>query len=298
MKENTLNFETVHQCNCRFENQTLHPLVSVIDLSKSDLTQNTVKFDFYTLVMLEAQADEFLFGRKPYDYSNATLLFLTPGQSLEIKREQKLPRKGCLLAFHPDLLCRTSLGEHIKNYTFLSYRPDEALHLSLREKAKAEDCLCQIGQELRHAIDCHSKTLITRYIELLLDYCSRFYERQFITRCEANQALLDKTDALLDEYIQSGQLQNGILPTAEYCAGLLHLSPGYFSDLLKFETGKNITEYFLQKRLDASRKMLLDKNNTVSLVARRLGFHNVQYFSYLFKKITGIAPNEYRLSLN
>lgn len=158
--------------------------------------------------------------------------------------------------------------------------------------------MCNIGDELQHAIDCHSKTLISRYIELLLDYCSRFYERQFITRNEANKVILNKTDILLDEYIQSGGLENSVLPSAEYCSNFLHLSPHYFNDLLLFETGKNIYEYFQQKRLETAKKMLLDKNNTVSIVANKLGYSNVQYFSRLFKKVTGIAPHEYRLSQN
>ena len=298
MKKDILNIETVHQCNCCLGYKTLHPLVCVIDLSKANLEQRTLRFDFYTILLLENQTEESFYGRKYYDYSNASLIFLTPGESIKIDKNKIRPPKGWLLAFHPDLLYRTSLGENIKNYTFFFYHLNEALHLSLREKAKAIECLCNIGDELQHAIDCHSKTLISRYIELLLDYCSRFYERQFITRNEANKVILNKTDILLDEYIQSGGLENSVLPSAEYCSNLLHLSPHYFNDLLLFETGKNIYEYFQQKRLETAKKMLLDKNNTVSIVANKLGYSNVQYFSRLFKKVTGIAPHEYRLSQN
>lgn len=289
-----IRIDTVDQCNRYLGNKTLHPLVSAIDLSKADLIQRTIKFDFYTILLIEGQAEDFICGRKYYDYSNASLVFLTPGQSIKIKEGEVFPQKGWLLAFHSDLISRTSLGENIKNYTFFFYHLNEALHLSLREKAKSIECFCNIEQELQHAIDFHSKVLISRNIELLLDYCSRFYERQFITRNEVNKQILNKMDMLLDEYIQSGQLKNGILPSDEYCATTLHLSPLYFNDLLKFETGKSIYEYFQLKRLDASKKMLLDKSNSVSLVADKLGYSNVQYFSRLFKKITGIAPNEYR----
>ena len=296
MKKEILNLETVHQCNCCLGNRTLHPLVSVIDLPKTGLTQQTVCFDFYTILLLETLSENILFGRKYYDYSNATVVFLTPGQSIELNEVPSL--QGRLLAFHPDLLCSTPLEKHIGSYTFFYYSPNEALHLSLREKNKTLECLYCIEQELCHAIDCHSKTLIIRYIELLLDYCTRFYDRQFITRNEENQWILKKVDILLNDYIDSGQLHDGSLPSADYCAHLLKISPHYFSDLLKFETGKNLYEYFQLKRLETAKRMLSDKNNKVSQVVEKLGYPNIQYFSRLFKKITGIAPAEYHLTLN
>lgn len=298
MKEKVLNIETVHQCNCCLGYKTLHPLVSVIDLSQANLEQRRIKFDFYTLLLIEGQAEDFFYGRKYYDYSNASFVFLRPGESIKIDKSKILPPKGWLLAFHPDLLYHTSLGEHINDYSFFFYKPDEALHLSLREKTKVIECLCNMKEELRHPIDCHSKTLIARYIELLLDYCTRYYERQFITRCEANKRIIKKTDRLFDEYIRSGQLKSCVLPSATYWAGLLHVSPHYFNDLLKFETGRTPDEYFQQKRLEAAKEMLSDRKNTVGEIANTLGYSNVQYFSRLFKKITGIAPHEYRLAQN
>lgn len=298
MKETVLNIETVHQCNCCLGHKTLHPLVSVIDLSKAHLEQCTIRFDFFTVILIEGEVEDFLYGRKYYDYSNASLVFLTPGESIKIDSSQLLSRKGWLLAFHPDLVWNTSLGTHIGDYSFFLYKLDEALHLSLREKTKLVLCLQNIEEELSHAIDCHSRTLISRHIELLLDYCTRFYERQFITRCEANQALMRRTNLLLDEYIQSGKLKGGNFPSSDYCAGKLGLSSPYFSDLLKFETGQNIREYFEFKRLEASKRMLSDPANTPAAVAEKLGYPNVQYFSRLFKKLTRIAPTDYRLVQN
>lgn len=298
MKEKTLNIETVHQCNCCMGYKTLHPLVSVIDLSKANLEQRTIKCDFYTIILIEGEAGDSAYGRKYYDYSNASLVFRIPGESIKLAMNDMLPQKGWLLAFHPDLIECTALGRHIKDYSFFFYKANESLHLSLREKTKAIECLCNIEEELRHAIDCHSKTLISRYIELLLDYCARFNERQFITRCEANKTILHKTNLLLNEYISSGKLENGVLPSEEYCADILHLSPYYFSDLLKFETGKNIREYFQLMRLDVSKKMLQNSNNTVSMVAQKLGYASTQYFSQLFKKVTGITPTEYKHAQN
>ena len=137
-----------------------------------------------------------------------------------------------------------------------------------------------------------------RYIELLLDHCNRFYERQFITRCEANKKIMKKTDVLLKDYILSGKLKYNTSPSLGYCAKILQLSSHYFNDLLKFESGKNIDEYFESKRLEMAKSMLLDSNNTVSVVTEKLGYPNIRYFSRLFKRITGVAPNNYRLSQN
>lgn len=298
MKEKTVTMQTVHQCNCCCGHQTLHPLVSVLDLAKGNWEKHPVRFDFYTVLVIESGTNDFVYGRQYYDYSNASLLFLTPGESVTFTRNKIACCEGRLLAFHPDLIERTSLGEQIRKYSFFFYKSEEALHLSLREKTKILSCLENIEEELQHAIDRHSKLLISRYIELLLDYCTRFYERQFITREEANKLLLGQTDRLLDEYIRSGKLKEGVLPSTAYCAQALGLSAAYFDDLFRFETGQNIREYFLTKRLEAAKRMLSDPGRTVSEVADTLGYPNVQYFSCLFKKLTGMAPNDCRVASN
>lgn len=295
MKKDKLNIETIHQCNCCSGNKTLHPLVSVIPLEDVLLTYDTVQLGFYAVLLVEGGYNEPIYGWEYCDYSNASMVFLAPGEFLPTEGCEKQLSKGWLLVFHPDLLCCTSLGEHIKNYTFWGYRLQEALHVSMREKNKVTECLCNIRQELLHAIDRHSKTLICRLIELLLDYCTRFYERQFITRNESNKAILAQTDVLLDGYISSGQLRKQIFPSPAYCAGYLHLSTPYFSDLLKLETGKTLTAYFLQKRLEAARKMLLEFGNTVNETAEKLGFTDMKCFSSLFKQLTGSLPEEYRM---
>ena len=200
--------------------------------------------------------------------------------------------------FHPDLLFQTTLKNHINNYTFFHYHKEEALHLSQRETEKVTCCLWNIEEELHHSIDTHSRTILSRHIELLLDYCTRYYERQFITRCEANKKIMKKTDVLLKDYILSGKLKYNTSPSLGYCAKILQLSSHYFNDLLKFESGKNIDEYFESKRLEMAKSMLLDSNNTVSVVTEKLGYPNIRYFSRLFKRITGVAPNNYRLSQN
>lgn len=298
MKE-TLDIKSVRECNQCLGCRTLHPQASIINLEHPDLEQETVKFEFYAVLLIEECADGCCCcGRKYYDYSNATMIFLKPGEVFRMSEAGVLPDKGWLLAFHPDLLYRTSLKNHIKNYTFFSYSKEEALHLSQRETATVTCCLENIEEELHHSIDKHTATILSRHIELMLDYCTRFYERQFITRENKNKTVLEELETLLNDYIASGRLIDSILPTSEYCAAGLGLSGPYFDDLLKFETGKTLDEYFQLKRLEAAKRMLLKAGNTPVIVARQLGYPNVQYFSLLFKKITGIPPNEYRYSNN
>lgn len=295
MKDKTVEIETVHQCNCCLGNKTLHPLVSVIDLSSANLMQRTLKFDFYTILLVESQSEAFIYGRQNYDYSNGSMIFLAPGQSIRMEEGSLLPQKGWILVFHPDLIFATSLGQNIKHYTFFSYHSLEALQLSMREKQKVLECLDNIRRELQHAIDLYSKTLISKQIELLLDYCTRFYTRQFITRSEANKKILTKFEKMLDTYFETDQPRMKGLPPAEYCANLLHLSPCYFEDLLKQETGKNTQEYVQLKRFNIAKKLLISTNKSVSQIAEELGYPTPQLFSHLFKKMVGCAPAEFRL---
>lgn len=298
MKE-TLDIKSVCECNRRLGCRTLHPQASIINLKHPDLEQEAVKFEFYAVLLIEECSDGCCCcGRKYYDYSNATMVFLEPGEIFRMSEAGVLPDKGWLLAFHPDLLYRTSLKNHIKNYTFFSYSKGEALHLSQRETATITCCLENIEEELHHSIDLHTATILSRHIELMLDYCTRFYERQFITRENRNKNVLEELETLLDDYIASGRLRDFILPTSEYCAPKLGLSVPYFNDLLKFETGKTLDEYFQMKRLEAAKRMLLGAESTPTAVARQLGYPNVQYFSLLFKKVTNTAPNKYKRSLN
>ena len=297
--KDTLDFNTVHECNRCLDCKTLHPQVSLINLENPSLEQYAVKFEFYAILLIKQCSDECsCCGRRYYDYSNATMVFLTPGEIFRMNEEKTLPSKGFLLVFHPDLLFQTTLKNHIKNYTFFHYRKEEALHLSQCETEKVPCCLWHIEEELHHAIDTHSSTILSRHIELLLDYCTRYYERQFITRENKNKNILEKMDLLLDDYIKSGKLQNGKVPTPEYLAENLNLSTSYFNDLLKFETGKTLEQYFQLKRLEVAKRMLLKSDSTPTAVARQLGYPNVQYFSLIFKKLTGIAPSDWRYSHN
>ena len=171
MGDKVLKLGSVHQCNCCLGGKTLHPLVSVIDLSKADLSSHTdFKFGFYTILLGECKCEACRYGHQYYDFSDGTLICLTPGESISMKDSNNTrPSKGWILAFHPDLICGTALGANIRDYTFFSYRPEEALHISLREKQVILELLDKINQELQRCIDCYSQKIISKYIEL---YCS------------------------------------------------------------------------------------------------------------------------------
>jgi AraC-like DNA-binding protein len=205
--------------------------------------------------------------------------------------------KGYALVFHPDLIHGTSLGRRIQDYTFFGYQSNEALHLSERERNIVLDCFSKIEYELTRDIDKHSKRLIVANIELFLDYCVRFYDRQFITRDHIYQGVVEKFENLLNDYFMSEKPQTVGLPSVAYFAEELHLSPNYFGDLVKKETGKTAQEYIQYKLIDIAKEKIFDTSKTVNQVAYELGFKYPQHFARLFKKRVGHTPVEYR-SLN
>ena len=199
------------------------------------------------------------------------------------------------MVFHPDLIHGTSLGRHIQDYTFFSYEVREALHLSERERETVLDCLSKIAAELQQSIDKHSKLLITTNIELLLNYCVRFYDRQFITREHVNKGMLEKFETLLNNYFLSEKPQTLGLPTVAWCADQMHLSANYFGDLVKKETGRTAQEYIQSKLMDVAKEKIFDRDKSVSEVAYELGFKYPQHFTRLFKQRVGQTPQEYRM---
>ena len=238
---------------------------------------------------------DLIYGRQRYDYQKGSVVCLAPGQVIGIEDTgEEFQPQGYALCFHPDLIRGTNLGRNIKEYTFFSYEVNEALHLSERERVTFIDCLTKIQEELQHSIDRLSKRLIANNIELLLNYCLRFYERQFITRQDANRDILTRFEALLDNYFTGDNaLQKG-LPTVKYCAGELCLSPNYFGDLIKKETGKTALECIQNKIIGIAKEQLLLPTRSISQIAYGLGFQYPQHFTRVFKKATGITPNEYR----
>ncbi len=297
-----IRLENITQFNEMRGVETLHPLVSIIDLSKakpfeiSPDEETRFYYGFYAIFLKEIKCGDLKYGCSYYDYQEGSMVFIAPGQVLSVVRPvTNVPPKGVALLFHPDLIRGTSLGENIKKYSFFQYEVNEALHLSLNERQVILECLNKISQELLHPIDKHSKTLIVNNIELLLNYCMRFYDRQFITRGNANKDILSRFEKLLDEYFQSEKLSISGIPTVKYCADKLHLSANYFGDLVKKETGKSPLEHIRLKLIDLAKQKLFDTGRTVSEIAYELGFKHPQHFSRMFKNETGFTPNRFRL---
>lgn len=288
---------TVSDYNNLVGQETLHPLVSVIDFAKIEPFHFFRKqMGIYAIFLKEAKCGNMRYGCHTYDYEEGTLLFIAPGQVYGIEDNgQKQQAHGHALIFHPDLIHGTALGRQIKDYNFFSYEINEALHLSTRERAIINDCFAKISYELEHPIDAHSKTLIVSYIELFLNYCNRFYERQFNTRSHVNKDVLARFEHILDEYFASEKPLEYGSPSVSYCADKLFLSPNYLGDLLKKETGKSALEHIQLKLIEVAKEKIYDSNKSISEIAYELGFKYPQHFTRMFKKNTGLSPNEYRM---
>lgn len=291
-----VRINTVSEYNHLVGQETLHPLVSIVDFSKAEpFCYFRMQTGLYTIFLKDIKCGNMTYGLGSYDYEEGTLLFLAPGQVYGFPSEVKQKGVGHALVFHPDLIHGTSLGKNIKDYTFFSYEVNEALHLSARERAIIDDCLEKITYELEHAIDSHSKTLIVSYIELFLNYCKRFYERQFITRSLVNKDVLTRFEKVLDDYFSSGMTMEFGLPSVRYCAEKLFISPNYLGDLLKKETGKSAQEHIQLKMIEVAKERIFEPGKSISEIAYELGFKYPQHFSRMFKNETGYTPNEYRL---
>jgi AraC-like DNA-binding protein len=291
-----ISIDSIPQYNALRGASTQHPLVSVLDYSTvKPMPAGTYNFGLYAIILKEISCGELKYGRGHYDYQEGTLVFLAPGQIIGVPETPEYTLKGGWgLFFHPDLIKGTPLGRHIDEYTFFSYEVNEALHLSEKEKQLVYDCFHKVQYELDQSIDKHSKKLIAANIELFLGYCTRFYDRQFITRDTANKGVLEKFEQVLNNYFLSDKARNEGLPTVAYCAGELHLSANYFGDLVRKETGKSAQEYIQSKLIDLAKERVLQIDRSISEVAYELGFKYPQHFTRLFKQKTGVTPNEYR----
>jgi AraC family transcriptional activator of pobA len=279
--------------------ETLHPLVSIIDLSKAQpILAEVFNYGIYAVFLKEQNCGELKYGRNNYDFQEGTLVFIAPGQVIGVVPNMaNVEPKGWAMLFDPELLNGTNLGKSIQNYSFFSYDVNEALHLSERERKLVLDCFSKIQYEIEHSIDKHSKTLVASNIELFLNYCTRFYDRQFITRDNSNKGTLEKFEELVNDYFASDKPLTIGLPTVGYFADTLHLSANYFGDLIKKETGVSAQEYIQSKIINIAKNRIFDNSKSISEIAYELGFKYPAHFTRLFKQKTGVTPNEYR-SLN
>lgn len=295
-----IKIDTVDQYNKFYGLETLHPLVAVVDLTKATQHPNHVRINMgvYSLFLKHTKCGDLKYGKKQYDYQEGTVVCMAPHQVIGIELKEGVKPSSLGLVFHPDLIRGTSLGQNIKQYSFFSYEVSEALHVSDEERQIIIDCLDKIRIELGHAVDKHTKTLIAKNIELLLDYCMRFYERQFNTRAKVNKDVVVQFENLLNDYFTGSNAEVNGFPTVRYFADKVCLSPNYFGDLIKKETGKNAQQYIISKLIDMAKERILNTQLPVSQIAYGLGFQYAQHFSRLFKKNVGCSPNEYRMLNN
>lgn len=293
-----IHFNSVEEFNDYYGFETLHPLVSVVHYDKQvPITESMVHYGLYAIYLKENKGCKLSYGRTEYDFDDMTITSFEPGQVLHVEQalygDSPVFPKWTALVFHPDFIKRTNLGRNISRYEFFSYRSTEALHVSQQEIEVFRGVLAMIEQELHHAIDKHTHELIVSNIELLLGYCLRFYDRQFITREEINHSVVKQFLGLLDEYISEKAETEG-LPTVSYFADKCCLSTGYFSTLVKSETGRTAKDHINERILLKAKELLQMESTSVSQVSQLLGFEYPQHFIRFFKGLTGNTPAQWR----
>lgn len=276
-----------------------HPLIGIVDFSKvieHTTDEIRIQTDFYSIMFKNYCHNHIRYGRKTIDFQDGNLVCISPNHVITIDTDIEIREDmmGWGLFFHPDMIRGTSLGNKMKEFSFFSYEISEALHLSDKEKQLLFDCIQKIQVELTQNIDSYSQALIVSNIELLLNYCSRYYGRQFITRKSVNIDIVSKVEDFLKTYFESPEKRNDKMPTVKDIANKVNLSPSYLSDLLKRETGLNAQDHIHYFVIEQAKNILLQTNHSVSEIAYSLGFEYPQYFSRLFKQKTGKTPMEFR----
>ena len=295
MKEIFIN--TIQDFNDYQGVETLHPLVSVVHVENTEhIKECVMHYGLYAIYLKENKGCKLSYGRTPYDFDEMTVTSFAPGQVVKVEPNPDVPfAKFTALVFHPDLLNRTALGRQMSRYEFFGYSSTEALHLSAQEVEVFRGVLAMIEQELHRAIDKHTRELIVSNIELLLNYCLRFYDRQFITREEINHGVVIKFLTLLDEYMNDKAKYEG-LPTVAYFADKCCLSNGYFGTLVKTETGRTAKDLINDRVLAKAKELLQSETITITEVSQRIGFEYPQHFVRFFKSLTGKTPSQWRVA--
>lgn len=288
--------DSVDAYNRLYGLETLHPLVAVIDLNNAKNLVNHILMDYgvYALYLKNGENCSVLYGRESYDYQEGTVVSFAPGQLIGIESDNTEIRQDVVgLLFHPDLIFGTPLGDMIGKYSFFDYSQRESLHLSEHERKIFMECLDRIRQEVEYPVDPYSADIISSHIQTLLDYLNRFYSRQFITRKKVNKGILSSFEKELKEYYVHGRGKDGV-PTVAYFAANANLTPGYFGDLIKKETGDAPQELISRYIVSLAKQRLASTDDDVSVIAYDLGFQYPQHFSRLFKRLTELSPSDYR----
>lgn len=277
-------------------------MVSVIDFEKikcySEEAFRSVAYDFYSIAIKKNFEGKIKYGQNNYDFDEGVMTFFAPGQVITTEINYDKPLTGWWLVFHSDFIRQSVLGKSIGNYGFFSYAVHEALHLSEDEETLLEELLTKVRLEFSRAVDNFSQDVIISYLELILNYCNRFYSRQFITRKQAGNDLLSKLEGILSEYFSGAEVVENGLPTVQYLSDQLNVSPKYLSDMLKVITGQTAQQHIHNKMIHKASEALTTTSMSVSEIAYMLGFEHPQSFSKLFKNKTNLSPLKFRSSFN
>lgn len=297
----TIRIETIAQSHQALAlEKPKHPLFSIIRFEDMHQVMNTARvrliFDFYQIVLKKDCPGKLKYGQTPYDFDEGVMSFFAPRQVSTLEPGNVLPKSGWLLNIHPDFLRTFSLGQKIRDYRFFEYAVSEALILSEEEEKSIDSIFQQIEKEYYLPIDNFSQDVIISNIELLLTYCNRYYNRQFITRKPDSSRLLNKVEKILNDYFKSHS-ENGLL-TVNALASQMNLSPKYLSDCLKQLTGQTAQQFIHDKLIEHAKEILTTTDLTVGEIAFQLGFEYPQSFSKLFKSKTSLSPLEFRQSFN
>jgi len=292
---NEVKIDTIQRLNEYYGFDHLNPIITVGHY-KGDAEPGAMTYDFgvYAIYIKETKGCKLNYGLTKYDFDEMSVTAFAPGQKVTTVVEEGVEQpRWTVLAFHPDFLARTQLGRKMSGYGYFSYSSNEALHLSKEEVELLTSLLSLIEREIRHSIDRHTRSIIISHVEGFLDYCLRFYERQFYTREIINSTVVENFSAMLDSYLANDIQQQG-LPTVAYFADRLSLSPGYFGELVKTNTGTTAKDMIAERLVGVARELLNDLTLSVSQVGDRLGFEYPQHFVRFFKRRTGRTPKEYR----
>lgn len=298
MENPIVKLDSIDAYNKLYGLKTLHPLVTVVDLKEATKIVNHVQMDYgvYALYLKHGVKCSIKYGRRKYDYQEGTVVSFSPGQLIDVDMDEDEFAPDVIgLMFHPDLIYGTPLAEKISEFRFFDYTEMESLHLSEDERTKFLFCLGMIRQELEHPVDNHSASLLSANIQVLLEYMHRFYDRQFITRHRANSDVVAQFHRELKMYYKSTTIQ--ALPTVSYFADKANLSAGYFSDLVRKETGMTPKEMISRHIIAHAKQLLVKTSDDISHIAYSLGFEYPAHFTRIFRRITGQSPSQFRAEI-